>query len=183
MPSAYRTSAFAAASRRVIAFGTGERLVLHLPMSPAEVIEALSRLAQPDRPSRREHKTANHRPFLGVVDALHFRLIPLRSRASMLDMHGDIQPRGSASVVTIDITLRLPVVASTIIAAVAVVAAVFACRASAGALIYYGVRVAIFLATAGVAIMTSVRFGISDVRRTIVDALERGPAASITSDG
>lgn len=181
MPSPYRTSAFASRSRRVTGFGTGERLVLHLPLSPIEVVDALSTLAQHDQPSRRELKAGKHRPFRGVVKAPSFHLRPLRTKASMLDVHGDIRPRGSASVVTIDITLQLPAIAFTIIVAMFLLVAVLVCRPGAGALIYLAARAAIFVAAAGALVVTSIRFGISDVRRTIFEALERGSATARTT--
>ena len=172
LSSVYRRPALAPPSRKAIAYGTGERLVVHVPMPPSEIVQALSRVVQSDRPKLSEKKTESHRAFYGVLSASGFRLKPLWSNATLLDVQGDIQANESSSVVTIDI--RLPIRRAVVIASISVgvLAALVIVSRDVAAALYITGRVGLPVLFLALAALASVRVGIASVRRKLLEGLE-----------
>ena len=179
LPSVYRRPALALPSRKVIAYGTGERLVLGVPMPPSEVVQSLSELVQSDRPTRRELRTANHRPFKGALSPSGFRLTPLSRNTSFLEVRGAIEPRESSSVVTLDIRLRVALLWRSAAVFVGLLVIVIALTGDTLAAIYIALRIGAPMLGAAIAGLVTVRFGIANVRRRLIAALD--PMAESTS--
>ena len=172
MSDPYRTSALSAPSRKRVAFGTGELLVLHVPMPPAEVVDRLRAITQEHRPTIRDRRLRSHRPFWGTVHLTQFRLAPLGVPGGYLRVDGTIRPEGETTVLVVRVTLLfrgiLLAVASLALTAALVVWLPF----SADSAFFYAVRiiVALVLMFGGVAV--AVRFGISHANETILAALD-----------
>ena len=179
MASPYRTSALIPLSRRLIAWGTGERLEMRVPMSLAQTIAAFEQLVQTGLPSRNELKAGDHRPFHGRVAAPEFDLIPLRPRTAVIDVRVNLEARESATIVTADIKLRVWLHALLALGVMAVVVAIFVHGVDWAGVLYLLFRVGLVVALTVATAMAAVRIGIGDVRRMLVEGLrnEHGPAA------
>ena len=178
LPSVYRRPALMPPSRKAIGYGTGERLVLHVPMPPSEVVEALSRLVQYDLSKTSAFNTRSHRFFYGTVSASEFRLTPLWSKTTFLSVRGEIRPHDDASMVRVDIRLQLwPLVGGAevlLLLCVGLVASEWNTQNFVWSLFCVGG----LLLVVGLAVLASARGGIASVRRTLLEGLEPGPRAA-----
>jgi hypothetical protein len=179
MASPYRTFALIPLSRRLIAWGTGERLEMRVPMSLAQTIAAFEQLVQTGFPSRSELKAGDHRPFQGQVAAPEFDLSPLRPRTAMLDVRVKLEARESVTIVTADIKLRVWLHALLALAVMAVVVAIFAHGVDWAGVLYVLFRVGLVVALTVATTVAAVRIGIGVVRGLLVEGLrnDHGPPA------
>ncbi len=172
MPDPYRTSALPAPVRTTIAWGTGERIVLRLPLSPDEVVARLETISQKRAPKRHELPSEAHRRFQGAVRGSSFEMAPLVGPASALRVRGTIQPDGDGAVVTFDIRLAAAELVGAGVSLGFVLFALALCRGSTASLVFYVLKlVAAGVMTVSGAIL-AVRVGIGPVRRTILTAFD-----------
>jgi len=168
-PSVYRKPALALPSRKVIAFGTGERLVLHVPMTPSEVVEALSSIVQSEPPTG--FKMFGRLSFYGFVSASEFRLKPLWAKAHELYIRGKIQPLDDSSVVTVEIRRELAPLLKLIV--ILLFLSIFLIASTSSVSEYVACTLMLFfMLTTAVAELRSIRAGIGSVRLRLMEGLE-----------
>jgi hypothetical protein len=181
MSTPYRTAALAVLSREVTAWGTGEKLVLTVPMAPAEVVQRLGQLTQTQYPNHKQEKAGDYRPFKGVAASHEFELQPLRPRAKMLSARVRLEGRADLTVVTVDI--RLPMGRTALMALVVVIPVIVI-------LVKYGLPAFAYMvfriggAVCLVALLTgaAVRVGIGNVREVILKQLRGEEPAPVQLD-
>jgi len=179
MPDPYRTSALATPSRKRVAFGTGELLLVHLPMSPDELVTRLRTITQEHRPTFRELRQRSHRHFCGVIQPTHFRLAPVGVSYGYLRVDGSLRPEGDGTVLSVRVTLLLRGLLLSIVSLAFAAWLVVSLPIPTDSVVYYAGRIILgVLLTAG-GLVAAIRFGVSQATDAILAALD--PVGS--SDG